>query len=613
MSILSSTLPGHETPALASPAPARRGWLVPCALLAVLLAGAALRAHDLGGECFDEDELYAVHFRGASLQNLGSVIGRDGFHTNHPPLMTVPYLYWNAVFGTDEAHVRALPMLAGAAAIVLLYLLGRRLAGPGVGLLAALLLAVNPLHIAYSREARQYALLVALTLTAHVLFLRCLQKGTWRTRLAYAVVVTLDLFTHYFAVPALAAHGIIALWLTFRGTPAVRRSAGATLLTLGLGILPFVAWLPAMPWQAAHNSPYHLAPGITGDLLRCLQDVQGLGTGLTPVAIVAGAIAVLLIGLGLASRRRDDVPVGSADLRPPLPRWAAVILVVVGLTGALTLYLASPTYILPSAEATLRTYRYEQGIISEELALLRLELAAFPLALAACGALLLGWSRCLGLLERLPVVGWPSQHPLSVAGFVAALLLVPLVTVRLVALLGVPFVTPRNMLILAPVGSLALALGLAALLRSRPGRALAALSLLALAIAAAQYEPIASLWGGEGQPLGMHTAPWRDVAADLAGLPGDVPLLASMNPATGPAMYYLTAYHPRRVELGGEPQEPRLPELPAHFRLIHLERNFYCKQLRDALTEQRATLTPLSRHGTAVLYDVRLGGAGNAS
>ncbi len=610
MSTLPSTLPGHDAPALASPAPARRGWLVPCALLAVLLAGAALRAHDLGGECFDEDELYAVRFHGVSLQALGSVIGRDGFHSDHPPLGLVPYLYWNAVFGMSETSVRALPMLLGVVGIALLYLLGRRLAGPGVGLLAALLLAVNPLHIAYSREARHYTLMVALTLIAHVLFLRCLQRGTWRVRLAYAVVVALDLFTHYFAVPALAAHGVIALWLTFRGTPAVRRGALAALLTLGLGILPFVAWLPALRFQARHNSPYHLAPGTTGDLLRCLQDVQGLGIGLTPVAIAAGVVAVLLIGLGLASRRRDEVPVEDTDLRPPLPRGIAMVLLIVGLVGALALYLLSPAYILPSAEATLLAYGYGPDIIPEELALLRVELAAFPLALAACGALLLGWSRCLRLLERLPALGRPSEHPLSVAGFVAALLLVPLLTVRLVALLGVPFVTPRNMIILAPVGSLALALGLAALLRSRPGRALAALSLLALAAAAAQYEPIAALWGGQGRVLGMHTAPWRDVAADLAELPDNLPLVTNKNPATGPAMYYLTAYHPRWVKWEEGAEEPELPE---HFRLIHLNNNLYCKRFLNALAERHAVLTQLSEHDAAVLYDVRLEDAGDGS
>jgi 4-amino-4-deoxy-L-arabinose transferase-like glycosyltransferase len=137
-----------ENAPLTGSAPARRGWLAPCALVVVLLAGAAIRAHDLGVECFDEDELYAVRIQGTSLHALGAVIGRDGFHTNHPPIMSVPFLYWNALFGSEEARVRALPLLLGLAAVFLTYRLGLRLAGPGTAVLAALLLAINPLHIA---------------------------------------------------------------------------------------------------------------------------------------------------------------------------------------------------------------------------------------------------------------------------------------------------------------------------------------------------------------------------------------------------------------------------------------------------------------------------------
>lgn len=605
MTVLSPSLRKCENMSIAAPPSARSGWLASCALIVVLLAGAAIRMHDLGQECFDEDELYAVRIQGASLHSLGALLGRDAFHTNHPPLMSVPFLYWNAVFGTKEAAVRALPLLCGLAAVFLIYRIGLRLGGPGAAILAALLLAINPLHIAYSREARQYTIFVTLTLAAHLFFLRCLEKGGRGNRIVYSVLVMVDLLTHYFAVPALAAHGIVALWLTFRGTPSVRRNAVAALLTLVLGIIPFVAWLPGMHAQALQPSRYHLRMGTVVDILQCLQEVQGLGVGLSAAAIAAGVLAALLAGLGFWGWRHDDVPCSGTDIRSPLPPWAAMILLVGGLLAARSLYVAAPTYILPTAEATLQEYGYDAETITRELALLRLELMAFGLAAAACGGLLLAWSGIIRLFDRLPCLGWPSQCPVSVAGMVAALIFVPLILVRGIALLGIPFLTSRNMLVLAPLGCLAIALGLEILLRQKTGRVLAALSLLGFAASACQYEPIASLWGGQGFAMEMRTAPWRSMAERLSELPDDTPLLVHKNPGTDPALFYLASYHPRRVD--------SVSELPQQFRFLHLERNGFCKEFLDALRAQGAAFKLLSQDGALVLYEVRMDGSGNHS
>jgi 4-amino-4-deoxy-L-arabinose transferase-like glycosyltransferase len=571
----------------------------------VLLTGFAIRAHNLGEECFDCDELYAVRIQGKSLRTLGAVMGRDAFHSPHPLLSNVPFVFWNAMVGKDEAHVRALPLLFGLAAIFLTYRLGLRLGCRNSAILAALLLAINPLHIAYSREARPYAFFVMLTLAAHLFFLRCVQNGGRTNRLGYAICVTLALLTHYFAVPALAAHGVVALWLAFRGTPPIRRSALAAFLTLILAILPFVAWLPMLPYQAATNSQSYMLPATATQLLRCLREVEGLGIGLTPLSLAAGGLAVFLVVLGVWDRRHNSIPAEGADLNTPLPRWAAIAFLLGGLVAAPMLFLASPKYIQPTAEATLVSYGYDAETIERELLLLRVELTAFALAAAAGGVLVLAWSRLIGLLERLPILGRPSEHPLSVAGFVAALLLMPLAVVRAVDLLGVHFLTTRNMLILAPIGSLALALGLNALLQQRLGRVLAAVSILGLAAAACQYEPIARLWGGEGSQLGFHTAPWRDLEGNLNELPDKVPLLLNKNPATDPALYYLSSYHPQRTE--------SVAEAPSRFRLIHLENSYLCKSFLDALKERGATLTVLSRHGALILFDVSFDQTNNRS
>src|SRR5580704_16959384 len=113
------------------------GWPVLAVLLAVLAVGAYFRTYDLGTECFDEDEVYAVRFQGTSLKSLASMVGRTAFHENHPPLELVPFLYWNALVGSSEWAVRSLPVLLSLLSLVLVYRLGSLLAGPWVGVLAA--------------------------------------------------------------------------------------------------------------------------------------------------------------------------------------------------------------------------------------------------------------------------------------------------------------------------------------------------------------------------------------------------------------------------------------------------------------------------------------------
>ena len=193
--------------------------------------------------------------------------------------MTVPYLYWTAVFGTSEAAVRMLPVLCGLITVLLVYRLGYLLNGRLVGFLAATLLALNPLHIAYSREVRNYATLVLFVTACAPAPSALLAHGAGaRYRIGYAICCLLAVFTHYFAVPALAAHGVAALWLLVTGKPASRRNAATALLTLTLALLPFLAWLPVIPHQAA--MPWrHLAEANWATILHCLGQVAGLGRG----------------------------------------------------------------------------------------------------------------------------------------------------------------------------------------------------------------------------------------------------------------------------------------------------------------------------------------------
>src|SRR5947199_7514091 len=263
---------------------ARERALFLVGLTVLLIVAAIFRLHALGLPAFDCDELYAFRIRGVSLKEIASVVGRSAFHDLHPPLSYLLFLPWVALFGTAEAAVRSLPMLLGLVSVALLGLVGRRLGGVWGGLAGAAFLAFNPLHIAYSQEARPYALAVTLTIAAHLFFLRSLGRGAARDRIVYALLVVAALYTHYFALFALLPHGLVALWLLLTGDADSRRAARSTLLAFAFAMATYVAWLPALAFQAAgqpEGPSLHIYDAGGSPLSRAvgfMKDVAGLAT-----------------------------------------------------------------------------------------------------------------------------------------------------------------------------------------------------------------------------------------------------------------------------------------------------------------------------------------------
>ena len=88
--------------------------------------------------------------------------------------------------GNSESWTRFLSVIFGVAAIPVIDQLGKLVFSPKVGRIAALLLAINALHIEYSQEARGYSLSVWLALISCYFFLKTLESPSRHTWLAYA-------------------------------------------------------------------------------------------------------------------------------------------------------------------------------------------------------------------------------------------------------------------------------------------------------------------------------------------------------------------------------------------------------------------------------------------
>lgn len=154
----------------------------------------------------------------------------------HPPLYVSFMHFWNGIFGDGELSMRTPPLLAGLAAIPLVYWTGRRLVGVRAATWAALLLAISPVHIWYSAEARLYAPMLTSTLIAFGTFDRLLDptapRRAWLSWLHLANLAVM-LSLHYYLAVYVVVLAALAPIVTRGFTAAARR----IMLWHGIGLL----------------------------------------------------------------------------------------------------------------------------------------------------------------------------------------------------------------------------------------------------------------------------------------------------------------------------------------------------------------------------------------
>ncbi len=119
-------------------------------------------------------------------------------------------------------------VFAGTLAVALLGTWARRLFGRRIGLLAALLAALAPVQVHYSREANQYAALLAWTGAALWTWENVRRRGGRRAWAAHAAVSAAAIATHYGLVFPLLVMGIdLALRTRRRGAGTGGATRGA--------------------------------------------------------------------------------------------------------------------------------------------------------------------------------------------------------------------------------------------------------------------------------------------------------------------------------------------------------------------------------------------------
>ncbi|MDQ1484751.1 MAG: mannosyltransferase [Actinomycetota bacterium] len=190
-------------------------------------------------------------------------------HTDAPLGAYYLMLHFWLQLGHGEAFVRLPSLFFAAAAVAVTVVLGRRIFGARVGVGAGLLLALSPLALGSSVEARPYPLMMLLSAGSTLLFMKAVEAGSKPARAQYALVGIVAIYAHLFAALTIAAHAVALaghhrrVWRAFV-IPFAAMAVGA------LPIFAFVvtqqssenAWIPPLSLHGIVDTATRLTGGL---------------------------------------------------------------------------------------------------------------------------------------------------------------------------------------------------------------------------------------------------------------------------------------------------------------------------------------------------------------
>ena len=310
-------------------------------VVGLTVLAAFLRFRTLGSQSFWLDESFTV---GDAHASVGDLLHRLRHLETNPPLYFALEWVWVRVFGYSEVAVRATSAIAGVATVPVVYAATRTLVGRLAGVAAAALVAISPVLIYYSQEARPYALLVFLCTASLLFFARMLLLPAKRDAIGWVVASGCALCTHYFAAFMVIP---MAAWLVLR-SPARRMVliAVGAVGAVGLALVPLIVlqlresggWVGKVPLglrlaqagrifaTGSYLPTRGLVPLVLAAALAALMLVLWRADPRTrtgSVTVLALAIASFLIPLAAAAVGADYL----LD-RYLLPIWVSLVIVV---------------------------------------------------------------------------------------------------------------------------------------------------------------------------------------------------------------------------------------------------------------------------------------------
>ncbi len=298
-------------------------------LVAVCILGFALRLHALSADSLWIDEISTATRSLLDPRSLLRALPSFGVGVELPLIYVVTHFFVLSL-GDSEFILRMPAVLFGALSILLVYKVGALLWTRQEGLVAATLLSLSAYHVGYSQEARHYALLVFLALLSLIFLLMALQRNRIHHWAAFALCMTLSLYTHYFAflfLAAAVAFGAFVLLVDYlpvihqdrpvstnrsaRGRRALDEPLVRFFASLALIALAYLPWLPALVALISSQAGSELAGA---SLTSAYSSVSFLHEVLANYTGVGGVVLLLFAGVAVAGLATAGWPASALAL-----------------------------------------------------------------------------------------------------------------------------------------------------------------------------------------------------------------------------------------------------------------------------------------------------------
>lgn len=217
--------------------PGSSAWVV----AGITLLALVLRLYRIDAQSFWVDEV--VTWKAAGLPITEMLTAGTYYARAH--ILYYAIMHGIVLVSDSEIAMRLPSALLGALSVPLLFMVGERWMDRGIGIAAAALLAISPLHLYYGQEARPYAALVFFVLLALVCLERALRRpGNAGWQAGFVAASLAGILCH---PVGLAVVPVYVLYAVLPGHRAGLRRVWPSFAILFLAVLALVAVYLTLP------------------------------------------------------------------------------------------------------------------------------------------------------------------------------------------------------------------------------------------------------------------------------------------------------------------------------------------------------------------------------
>lgn len=317
-------------------------------MLLATVASLALGCHDLTTRPISQDE--ASSFTWALAPRFTGLDALGGDFLFYFLVLRVVV----EAFGTSLVAERLLSVLAGAATVPVVHLIGRRLAGRRVGVMAAVLVSVSLPLVFWQQNARAYALGTLLVCVSMLAFVAMLDSPASLPAYLWFAASVLALYTVMLSALVVLAQAVTVV-VVRRQVPGLRRVvlAGGALLVAAVPLLLLalhtggspIAWVPRPGFGSLRTTATALMAAGAADGPASSSPVVAPLAWASGAACVASVVGTLLSRRPEAAgaRRRGLLLCGAWLVLPPVAAFA--------FSQVSTTHIYVDRYFLPSVPA----------------------------------------------------------------------------------------------------------------------------------------------------------------------------------------------------------------------------------------------------------------------